>query len=200
LKFRPNTNEYSIIQNIKLDSSKLFRFYKNSFVGLSSKSYDETFILMKTSIKTEIKTWEERYNDFAQFISINNRLPFSTGCPDEEIKLYRWYNVQEGKIKTGKLDDEKCNLLRQTTSQFIRNDNNRKRRSNNTERYVGLKQFIFLNNRLPSANKTGEENLYQFFYKQRKLFEQGALEQFEENKFIELVKIIENIKYENKRN
>jgi len=200
LNYRPNTYERSILDNLKADETRTFIFFKNSTIGLQSKKYDNSFVELNQIDLLESKSWEERYNDFVKFISINNRLPFSSGCPDEEIRLYRWYKVQEGKIKNGKLDSEKCNLLSQVTIQFNRNDTNRKRRSNNVERYVDLKQFVFLNNRLPSANKTGEENLYQFFYKQRKLFEQGELEQSEENQFIEIAKIIQNHKYENKRN
>ena len=200
LNYRPKTYERSILDNLRADEKRTFIFFKNSTIGLQSKKYDNSFVELNQIDLLESKSWEERYNDFVKFISINNRLPFSSGCPDEEMRLYRWYKVQEGKIKNGKLDSEKCNLLSQVTIQFNRNDTNRKRRSNNVERYVDLKQFVFLNARLPSANKTGEENLYQFFYKQRKLFEQGELEQSEENQFIEIAKIIQNHKYENKRN
>ena len=200
LNYRPNTYERSILDNLKADETRTFIFFKNSTIGLQSKKYDNSFVELNQIDLLESKSWEERYNDFIKFISINSRLPFSSGCPDEEIRLYRWYKVQEGKIKNGKLDSEKCHLVSQVTIQFNRNDTNRKRRSNNVERYVALKKFVFLNNRLPSANKTGEENLYQFFYKQRKLFEQGELEQSEENQFIEIAKIIQNHKYENKRN
>lgn len=200
LKYRPNTYERSILDNLKADETNTFIFFKNSTIGLQSKKYDNSFVELNQIDLLESKSWEERYNDFVKFISINNRLPFSSGCPDEEIRLYRWYKVQEGKIKNEKLDSEKSNLLTQATIQFNRNDTNRKRRSNNVESYIDLKQFVLLNNRLPSANKTGEENLYQFFYKKRKLFEQGELEQSEENQFIEIAKIIQNYKYENKRN
>ena len=200
LNYRPNTYERSILDNLKADETRTFIFFKNSTIGLQSKKYDNSFVELNQIDLLESKSWEERYNDFIKFISINSRLPFSSGCPDEEIRLYRWYKVQEGKIKNGKLDSEKCHFVSQVTIQFNRNDTNRKRRSNNVERYVALKKFVFLNNRLPSANKTGEENLYQFFYKQRKLFEQGKLEQSEENQFIEIAKIIQNHKYENKRN
>ena len=200
LNYRPNTYERSILDNLKADETKTFIFFKNSTIGLKSKKYDNSFVELNQIDLLESKSWEERYNDFVKFITINNRLPFSSGCPDEEIRLYRWYKVQEGKIKNGKLDSEKSNLLSQVTIQFNRNKANRKRSSNNVERYIDLMQFVLLNNRLPSANKTGEENLYQFFYKQRKLFEQGELEQSEENQFIEIAKIIQNHKYEDKRN
>ena len=51
--------------------------------------------------------------------------------------------------------------------------------------------------RLPSANKEGEENLYQFFYKQRKFYDKGELRPEEEHNFIKVAKIIQTHKYEN---
>lgn len=200
LNYRPNTYERSILDNLKADETRTFIFFKNSTIGLQSKKYDNSFVELNQIKLLETKSWEQRYNDFAQFISINNRLPYSSGCPNEEIKLFRWYKVQEGKIKNGKLDIEKCNLLDKITNQFDRKETNRKRKSNNAERYIGLKHFVLLNKRLPSANKTGEESMYQFFYKQRKLLEQGDLNQLEENNFIEIAKLIKNHTYENKRN
>ena len=197
LNYRPNTYERSILDNLKADETSTFVFFKNSTIGLKSKKYDNSFIKLNQIYSLEAKSWEERFNDFEQFVNVNNRLPFSSGCPDEEIRLYRWYKIQVRKIKNGNLVNIKCKLFDQITIQFNRNDKHRKRRSNNVERYVDLKQFVFLNKRLPSKNKSGEENLYQFFYKQRKLFEKGELEQSKENQFIEIVKIIENHKYEN---
>jgi hypothetical protein len=200
LNYRPNTYERSILDNLKADETKTFIFFKNSTIGLQSKKYDNSFVELNKIDFLETKSWEERFNDLIKFISINKRLPFSSGCPDEEIRLYRWYKVQKVKINKGKLDGEKCNLFSQIPIQFNRNDINRNKRTNSVERYIELKQFVLLNNRLPSANKTGEENLYHFFYKQRKLFEKGKLEQSEENQFIEIAIIIQNHEYENKRN
>jgi hypothetical protein len=63
-----------------------------------------------------------------------------------------------------------------------------------------LMEFIKINKRMPNSRKTNERGLYHFAYKQRKLFEQGKLEQSEQNQFIEIFKIIQNHKYENKGN
>ena len=61
---------------------------------------------------------------------------------------------------------------------------NGRRRLNSNEKYQELISFVTNTHRLPSANKNGEENLYQFFYKQRKLFDKNELDSKEENKFI----------------
>ncbi len=200
LNYRPNTNEKSILHNLKADETRTFIFFKNTLIGLNSKKYDGYFAELDQIKSIESKSWEERYNDFTQFINIHNRLPYSSGCPDEEIRLYRWHNVQEGKIKNGSLDNKKITLLDQITAQFDRKDSKLTSKSNNSEKYNDLKQFIHLNKRLPSVNKIGEENMYQFFNKQRRLFEKGVLDKFEKNSLIEIAKIIKNHKYENKRN
>jgi hypothetical protein len=275
LQFRPKTNEYSIIQNIKLDESKTFIFFKNSFVGLLSKTYDKTFVSMTNSETIEKKSWEERYTELTEFLALNNRLPFSSGCPENEIKLYRWYKIQVGKTKNG-IEEEKSNLINELIKTFEKGEstlrtstNNigrRKRVSSNSKyKYEDLTEFISINKRMPDSrdpnesslyqfynrnkknlgnidvlsveevklveliekfgsskhpkytidelmefikiNKrmpdsrtTNERGLYQFAYKQRKLFEEGDLDQLEVNKFDEIAKIIQNHKYENKRN
>jgi hypothetical protein len=197
LNYRPNTYERSILDNLKADVTGTFTFFKNSTIGLKSKKYDISYIELNKISSQKAKSWEERYKEFERFLNTNKRLPLSSGGTDEEIRLYRWYKVQEGEVRNGKLDNIKCRLLNQIIIQFNQNDSNRKRRSNNVERYINLKQFIRLNNRLPSANKTGEEYLYHFFYKQRKLFEKGQLNHSEKNQFIEITKIIQNNTYEN---
>jgi hypothetical protein len=50
---------------------------------------------------------------------------------------------------------------------------------------------------LPSGNKEGEGNLYQFFYKQRKFYRTGQLRPDEKQNFNKVTKIIQNQKYEN---
>ncbi len=276
LQFRPKTNEYSIIQNIKLDESKTFIFLKNSFVGLLSKTYDKTFVSMTNSETIEKKSWEERYTELSGFLALNNRLPFSSGCPENEIKLYRWYKIQVGKTKNGTIEEEKSNLINEIIKNFEKGESTQRTSTNNIGRrkkvssnskytyedltnFISinkrmpdsrdpneislyqfyyrnkknlenidalsaqevrlveliekfgsskhpkytidqLMEFIKINKRMPDSRETNERGLYQFLYKQRKLFKQGELEQSEENQFIEIAKIIQNYKYENKRN
>lgn len=41
-KFRPETNDYSIIQNLKLDTKSRFLFYKGGFIGLNRNRLDSS--------------------------------------------------------------------------------------------------------------------------------------------------------------
>ncbi len=276
LQFRPKTNENSIIHNLKLDESKAFIFFKKSFVGLSNKIYDKTLVSLTNSDAIEKKSWQERYTELTEFLALNNRLPFSSGCPENEIKLYRWYKIQVGKTINGEIEDEKSNLINEVINTFAKGESSRRtslniiRSSKNVrinskytlddlfefiinkkrmpdsrdpaegslyqfyyrnkktlenidslsgqelnlmeliEKYGSSKQpkytidelmeFIMINKRMPDSKETNERGLYRFAYKQKKLLEEGDLDQFEENKFIEIIKIIQNNMYENKRN
>lgn len=126
IKFRSGTYERSILDNLKADESGLFVFYKDSTVGLSYKKYDtDIFIPLSSLNKSVLKTWEESFILLREFIDNENRLPYSCGCPEEEIQLYRWYNVQRSKIDKGKLDSIKVNFINSIINQF---DISKKRR------------------------------------------------------------------------
>jgi hypothetical protein len=198
LKYRPKSNQYSILQNLKLDESGLYIFFKGSHIGLTTKKYETDFKKISEVKKTYKKTWEERFEMLQNFVSIEKRLPFSNSVPEKEIKLYRWLNVQKSKKNKGKLANNKVEKLNSLLAKYP--NINGRRRLNSNEKYEELISFVSNNHRLPSANKNGEENLYQFFYKQRKLFDKNELDSKEENKFIEVAKLLQNIKYENKRN
>lgn len=198
LKYRPKSNQYSILQNLKLDESGLYIFFKNSHIGLTTKKYDSDFKKISEVKRADKKTWEERFEMLQNFVSIEKRLPFSNGVPEKEIKLYRWLNVQKSKQNKGKLTKNKVEKLNRLLAKHP--SINGRRKLNSNKKYQELISFVSNNHRLPSANKNGEENLYHFFYKQRKLFDKNELDSKEQNKFIEVAKLLQNIKYENKRN
>lgn len=198
LKYRPKSNQYSILQNLKLDESGIYLFFKGSHIGLNSKKYDSDFKKISEIKKTDKKTWEERFEMLQNFTAIERRLPFSNGVPEKEIKLYRWLNVQKSKQNKRKLDENKEVKLSSLLTKYP--CTNGRRRLNSKEKYEELISFVSNNHRLPSANKNGEENLYQFFYKQRKLFDVNELDSKEEIQFIEVAKLLQNTKYENKGN
>ncbi len=112
--------------------------------------------------------------------------------------MYRWYNIQIRKNNKSKLSIEKARLISE-----IENNNfhtNGKLSDNSEKKYLELIDFINKNFRLPSALKKGEKSLYHFFYKQRKLFDKDDLDNDKKIKFLEVARLIQNIKYENKRN
>jgi len=267
LQYRPKTNEYSIIQNLKLDESKMFKFFENAVIGVSGKEYESSFNILNSKTRPLKRSWEESYNVLTEFIEINKKLPSSSNCPESEEILYRWLNVQKSKINLGQLSDFKVqqinvvletfpNRNRRNRSQgaynlndlikFIELNNRlpkatieeeqklynffyrkRKLHKNNElsvdeydvidkilnkyssqlrsksslpNRYEILLDFVKKNKRLPSAKYEDEQNLYQFFYKQRKLYERGELDNELTTLFLSIAKEIQNMKYENTRN
>ncbi|RZL50783.1 MAG: hypothetical protein EOP00_02695, partial [Pedobacter sp.] len=186
LKYRPKSNQYSILQNLKLDESGSYVFFIGSNIGITSKKYESDLKKISEVNKTDKKTWEERFEMLQNFIAIEKRLPFSNGVPENEIKLYRWLNIQKSKQNKGKLDkykEVKINCLIEGSPSI-----NGRRRLFSSEKYEELFSFVSINRRLPSANKNCEENLYKFFYKQRKLYDANELDSKEEIKFIEVAK------------
>lgn len=194
--YRPRTNEKSIYYNLKLDESKIFIFFQDSHVGLVSKNYSKIFKVLVNYKTSDKRTWEESYKLLSDFIKTEKRFPRSLNCSENEQRMYNWFSVQ--KVKKNALDAEKIKLIDEIDETF--KETRRTRRPNSVQKYNELKDFVKINFRLPSAIKAGEENLYQFFYKQRKLFEAAELTRENEINFIEIAKILQNIKHENKRN
>ncbi|WP_291102210.1 MULTISPECIES: hypothetical protein [unclassified Flavobacterium] len=199
LQYRPESNEKSIIYNLKMEDNNRFLFFKNSFIGLKSKKYNfDEHLLLNDNEKVIKKSWDENYQDLIDFISTNSKLPSSISCPLEEIRINRWLNVQRSKINRNLLDKSKLELILEVTSNYnLREDKTTIFRNDG---YSELLEFVKKNKRLPNAGKKEEQLLYSFFYKQRKLFEDSKLGINEELKFIEIAKTIQNLKYENQRN
>lgn len=110
-RFRPNTYERSIIQNLKLDEGERFIFFKDNYIGLKGVEYPQDYEIVDEDDVVRQKSWEERYNDLQNFIFRYKRLPLSSGVDEEEIKLYRWINVQKGKIKKYQLEEDRTKLF-----------------------------------------------------------------------------------------
>ena len=189
-KYRPKTNANSIYNNLYIDESNTFSFFDNYHIGLTRKVYSDKFKLLNKSGPPLKNTWEESLVILNQFILEHGRLPYSGSLMEEEVKIYRWLNVQKGKISKGKIDEEKVGVINEIFLKFPQSD--RKKRLNPSEKYKMLIDFVEKNGRLPSANKIGEEYLYHFFYNQRKLFDKNELKDKEEMQFIEVAKLIQN--------
>jgi len=190
IRYRPNTNEKSIYYNLKMDESNTFSFFKNSHIGLKVKKYSGKFEFLEESNSIIRNSWEDRYDDLQKFMKLENRLPFSNGAPEDEIQLYRWLNVQKSKMKKDDFDEQKRILIIEVFNKFTLT--NGRRRGNSIQKYDILIEFIKKNKRLPIANKQGEETLYQFFYKQRKLYDNNELNNDETSNYFKVYKILKS--------
>lgn len=188
-RFRPKTNANSIYNNLYVDESRTFVFFENYLIGLFSKKYPDKYKLLRKTAPPSKRTWEESFETLENFIHENGRLPYSSGCPEAEQKLYRWLSVQKGKAKRNKLEESQKKVVQSIIGRF--EDEKGRRRTNSKERYEELKDFIIENSRLPSAIKNGEQSLYYFHYKQRKGYETGKLDEDDKQNLIEVALLLQ---------
>ena len=112
LKYRSNSSEYSIVQNLKLEENGTFIFFTNGHIGLSNKIYENNYTKITDVPAIEKKEWKDRFVDLEVFYKKHKKLPSSNSGNDVEVKLYRWLSIQKKKLKNGSLNDKNKILLR----------------------------------------------------------------------------------------
>ncbi|MFY7937542.1 MAG: pentapeptide repeat-containing protein, partial [Flavobacterium sp.] len=112
LKYRSNSSEYSIVQNLKLEENGTFIFFTNGHIGLSNKIYENNYTKITDAPAIEKKEWKDRFVDLEVFYKKHKKLPSSNSGNDVEVKLYRWLSIQKKKLKNGSLNDKNKILLR----------------------------------------------------------------------------------------
>jgi hypothetical protein len=198
-KFRPKTNANSIYNNLYIDESKTFVFYENYYIGLSSKKYSNDFKILSKTASSSKHTWEESLQILKDFTHKENRLPYSSGCPESEKKLYRWFNIQKVKCNDGKLDKIKENLIKEFDEKFAKINKNKSsnftiisKQKKDTKRnkysLSKLISFIIEHKKIPDSRIIEERNLYQFYYRNKKNLEKSDTLTVEEGELIHLIK------------
>ncbi|MDP5049697.1 MAG: hypothetical protein NWQ39_14925 [Saprospiraceae bacterium] len=112
LKYRSNSSEYSIVQNLKLEENGTFIFFTNGHIGLSNKIYENNYTKITDAPAIEKKEWKDRFVDLEVFYKKHKKLPSSNSGNDVEVKLYRWLSIQKKKLINGSLNDKNKILLR----------------------------------------------------------------------------------------
>lgn len=194
LKYRPDSNLLSITHNLQMEENNKFIFFKGSLIGLKSKNYQiDLFSALESTSQTIPRSWEENYQELLNFILANNKLPSTTTYSSiEEKRISVWFYVQTSKINNNLLNESKTKLILD-----IRNNNKTREQKLvqfKSAHYLKLFEFVERNKRLPSAGKKEERTLYNFFYKQRKRFKESNLDNEEELKFIQIVKLLQQYK------
>lgn len=196
LKYRPESNLKSIIYNLKMEENNRFVFFKGSLIGIKTKNYQtDLFSVLESNEKPITRSWQENYQELLNFIAVNHKLPSGTVASIDEKRISVWYYVQCSKINKNLLDESKTKLIVE-----IR-ENNKPREQKSiqfkSDGYVKLLEFVEKNKRLPSTGKKEESTLYNFFYKQRKRFEEGDLDSDEKLKFIQITNLLQQYKSKN---
>jgi hypothetical protein len=185
LKFRPNTYERSVLDNLKADKSAKFIFMGKGLVGLKEIAYSSDF----DGLRRVIKDWDEKYQELKEFRRLNiNSWPSMLSKKKSERSLYDFlYKNRVAFIKSN-LEPKKIELL--TKIGFLQYLNLSKSKDWHNE-LVRLKAFILKNNKLPSLNSANkdERGLYRFLYMTKKKISNNELEN-EKIKLFEEIKII----------
>ena len=115
LQFRPDTNEKSVLNNIKVDERERFRFFKNAFVGLLSKKYNENEF---HEIEDPI-SWNVRFIELKKYREANNKWPSLSSSYKSERVMYLFGYKARKAFQNGSLDKEKEALLRSIGFPFV---------------------------------------------------------------------------------
>lgn len=189
--YRQDVTSNNLLYNLKSAENRRFVFFKNSHIGLVSKSYGVEFIKIDKT-KIESKTWDENFLILEKFVLQNKRLPCSSGN-DIEQKLYRFFNIQLRNANKELIDEIKT----QKINSLVDLCNYRRRARGYTKNthctYDEMKLFVSQNNRLPKANNVEEKKLYYFFYRQATLFKNGKLLNEKMDKYLEIRNLIQLI-------
>ncbi|MCT4315501.1 Helicase associated domain protein [Elizabethkingia anophelis] len=124
--------------------------------------------------KAVVKPWNERFDEFKEFVEINGRLPLS--------HENRWYFAQKESFRKRKLSQERIELLLQIDENIFETKFVAKTWE---ERFQGFKEFIETNGRLPLLHENSWYFAQKAHYKKGKLTQQQIelLLQLDENIF-----------------
>ncbi len=178
VKYRPKTNENSIMTNLKLDESNTFSFFKGAYIGIANMKYGEEFELIIESETKPKRTWMESYDSISSFVKTYNKLPSSNNCPESEQVLYRWLYVQRKKLKAGELKIKRASLIKDLIKNYDYEINTRERLKFSLNDLYG---FVISYKRLPSPSIDEEKQLYHYYYRQRKLFDTKKMSTYDKN-------------------
>lgn len=184
------TNSKNIYYNLKMEANNRFVFYSGLVIGLKTKKYNSIDLIKVEDKERERKrSWEENFQLLSSFTQKNNRLPSPSGSI-EELKLYRFMNIQMNKIGKELLDSNKTERLQKLLVSFNYVKRLRKSPSNYKHSFLELKQFVIDNERLPNPRIDEESKLYHFYYRQSKLYKQEKLTEEQNKLYIEVYNLI----------
>ena len=181
LKYR-DTNEKSVLTNIKVDEKNRFAFFKNSMIGLTYKKYLQQFTLMNYVVKT----WEQKFEELKSF-RIKNADRWPSYSADEKIErsLYIFCRNCRKSFQTNRLEKYKEELFLEIgfpLGEIVKNEDIWQ------DKFKILVHFIINTHRMPridSDDKT-EQTLYKFYHYNNRKFKKGLLREREMHQYTEL--------------
>ena len=105
-KFRPTTDEYSILTNLSLEKSGLFSFFFKEgvrYIGLSENIYPIEFFPYSGDSRNAV-TMSICYPKLIAFLEQNDHFPFSNDVNEDELHLHQFWRRQERYFGNGQLE------------------------------------------------------------------------------------------------
>ena len=105
-RFRPTTDEYSILTNLYLEQTGMFSFFFREgirYVGLSENTYSIEYFPYSGDARNAT-AMSIGYPRLVAFIETNGHFPFSGGVDDDEFQLWKFWKRQERYFKDGELN------------------------------------------------------------------------------------------------
>ena len=170
-QFRPDTNEKSVLSNIKVDESEKFIFFKNKYVGLALKNYNKN----KFHKIEDLKSWSERFIELKEFRENNpGRWPSISSSDKNESALYTLGYRARKAFQNNTLSIEKETLLRGIGFPL---EEIFSKASDWKAEAKKLDDFLISEKKWPCANSPRKEEraLYRFCYLNKKAFQKNKL-------------------------
>lgn len=185
LRFFPTSNLASIRATMSNDTLKRFSTFKNGLFGLSSKVYPIDFEIVDDATGSR-KSFENRLRDFEKFLINNERYPFSISSDENEVTLYRWWNiVTSGRKQLDKNQFREIERIKKEYSDLILT-------KKDLEWYMKLHElrtFIIENRKLPSYNGS-ERFLFGWWKRFESNFLENSLNEEKRKIYFELCKLL----------
>ncbi len=113
-QFRPSSSDKSIHANLLLEQSGAFSLFydsrENRFIGLRNYDYGGVYRMFDPAHDSK-RDFKTSCTLIEQFVAKNGRFPFHNEEDEEELRLWRFWGVQQSKLRRGKLQDEEAKII-----------------------------------------------------------------------------------------
>ena len=113
-QFRPSSSDKSIHANLLLEQSGAFSMFydrnDNRYIGLANYDYGDEYRIFDP-IRDAKRDFKTSCTLIEQFVAEKGRLPFHNEEDEEELRLCRFWHVQQSKLQKGQLQDGEAEII-----------------------------------------------------------------------------------------
>ena len=119
-QYRPSSSDKSIHANLLLEVNDAFSvYYKDGVrhIGLTNFEYPDEYRKFD-KITDSKRSFEMSCTLFEAFVAEHGRLPFSSNVDEDEMRLARFWNVQQSLLKKGMLNEKENAIIRNMLNKY----------------------------------------------------------------------------------